>query len=195
MVQALREWVAFGTYEFQTPNITLINGKYRTEPIHIDDETNPKRRATLSENQRYWTNRWSDQMNYRYWKDRAMAEMTDPGVQARQLFYEGTIAYKSGDPGKAAQKFKEGLEIWDKLLKEHLDYRNDEFNKKDTGLVVRRYLKALRQLGEAEPKDVPLRELVVGDDSTVNLDPFDATEMMDFSRIQPSGAGKAPASK
>jgi hypothetical protein len=192
--KALREWVNFGTYEFQTPNITLINGKYQTEPIHIDDETNPEKRAKLSENQRYWTNRWSDQMNYRYWKDRAMTEMTDLGVQARQLFYEGTIAYKSAELGKAAQKFKEGLAIWDGLLKEHLDYRNDEFNKKDTGLVVRRYLKALRQLGEAEPQDVPLRELVVGDDSTVNLDPFDATEMMDVSRILPQNAGKAPAS-
>ena len=34
------------------------------------------------------------------------------GVLARQLFYEGTVAYKTGDFPVAAEKFKEGLKIW-----------------------------------------------------------------------------------
>ena len=64
------------------------------------------------DNQLYWTKRWSDQMNYRYWKERCQAELTTNGVLARQLFYEGTVAYKTGDFPKAADKFKEGLEVW-----------------------------------------------------------------------------------
>ncbi len=145
----------------------------------------------MNENQRYWTNRWSDQMNYRYWKDRRQAEMTDEGVQARQLFYEGTIAYKTSDFAKAVAKFREGLKIWDNLLKDHKDYRNDDINKKDTGLVVRRYLRALRQLGQPEPADTPFRELLVGSDKDVTLDPFDATEMLGVS---PTAAGKTQES-
>ena len=37
----------------------------------IDDATNPEQlRKACTDNQQYWTNRWADQMNYRYWKDR-----------------------------------------------------------------------------------------------------------------------------
>ena len=66
----------------------------------------------MTENQQYWAERWADQMNYRYWKDRCEAEATDEGVAARQLFYEGTQAYKSADFPMAAEKYKEGLEVW-----------------------------------------------------------------------------------
>ena len=30
----------------------------------------------MTENQLYWTQRWADQMNYRYWKERCQAEKT-----------------------------------------------------------------------------------------------------------------------
>ena len=73
------------------------------QKIRLDDATNPKRYNRLSENAQYWTNRWSDQMNYRYWKDRSAAEKTNEGVQARQFFYEGTLAYKTSDFEKAVQ--------------------------------------------------------------------------------------------
>jgi hypothetical protein len=171
----------------------MRDGKLTKEPIQIDVVTNPKKFATLSENQQYWTNRWSDQMNYRYWKDRAKAEMTSEGVEARQFFYDGTIAYKSADFPKAVEQFRKGLDIWDKLLKDHLDYRNDDFNKKDTGLIVKRYLRALRQLGEPEPKDLPFRELLAGAEQDTSVDPFDATEMLGVDRsTKTSGAGQTP---
>ena len=86
--------------------------------------------------------------------------------------------------------------IWDKLLKSHHDYRNDDINKKDTGLVVRRYLRALRQLGQPEPPDTPFRELIVGSDKDITLDPFDATEMLGPASpgsANPRGPGGAQA--
>jgi hypothetical protein len=191
---ALDDWVKFGQHVWMTHNEVLRNGKWVHEPVQIDDETNPKRKAELTENQRYWTNRWADQMNYRYWKDRAMAEMTDKGVTARKHFYDGTIAYKTANFQTGVDEFMQGLQIWDELLKSHLDYRNDDINKKDTGLVVRRYLRALRQLGQPEPADVPFRELLVGSDRDVTLDPFDATEMLGVSpSAAPStGGGQGP---
>src|SRR5262249_17824949 len=81
--KALNEWVKFGSFTFMTHNEVMIDGKLRKEPVRIDDQTDMKRFSTLTENQKYWTNRWGDQMNYRYWKDRSMAEMTNEGVQAR----------------------------------------------------------------------------------------------------------------
>jgi hypothetical protein len=179
--KALAEWLKFGLHVFQTHNRVTVNGELTHQPVQIDDATDPKRLAKLHENQRYWTNRWSDQMNYRYWKDRAMAEMTPEGVQARHLFYDGTIAYKSGEFGKAVEKFREGLDLWNELLKKHRDYRNDDFNKKDTGLIVKRYTRALRQLGENEPKDFPFKDLLKGAEADSTVDPFDAIEMLGTS--------------
>ncbi|MHC5538279.1 hypothetical protein ACYOEI_08625 [Singulisphaera rosea] len=177
--KSLAEWVKFGSYVFITPNRVLVaDGTYQTEKVKIDDQTNLPLFAKLSENQKHWSNRWGDQMNYRYWKDRSMAEMTNEGVRARQLFYEGTLAYKVADPAKAAEKFREGLDIWDKLLKEHPDYRNDDFNKKDTGLIVKRYVLSLRQLSEPEPSDYPFKDLLKGAQQDTTLDPFDAFEML-----------------
>jgi hypothetical protein len=180
--KALNEWVRFGSYKYMTHNEVMVDGKLTRQEVFIDDVTNPKKFETLTDNQKYWTNRWSDQMNYRYWKSRSQAEMTDEGVQARQLFYNGTIAYKSADFPKAVENFRNGLNIWDKLLKQHNDYRTDEFNKKDTGLIVKRYLRALRQLGEPEPKDVPFRELLAGAEQDTTVDPFDQTEMLGVDR-------------
>jgi hypothetical protein len=185
--KSLGEWTKFGKHTYETHNEVLVDGKKVHQPVQIDDVSDPAKMASLHENQRYWINRWSDQMNYRYWKDRSAAEMTDKGVQARQLFYEGTIAYKTADFGEAVAKFRDGLKIWSELLEEHKDYRNDDINKKDTGLIVRRYLRALRQLGQPEPADLLFRELLVGSEKDVTLDPFDATEMLG---VTPETSGK-----
>ena len=182
---ALKEWVKFGVFEFAAFN----NDK---EQIRLDDSTNPERYRTLSDNARYWTSRWADQMNYRYWKDRSSAEKSNEGVQARQLFYEGTLAYKESDFEKAVQKFADGLKLWEELLKTHKDYRNDDFNKKDTGLVVKRYVRALRQLGAPEPKQFPFKDLLAAAEQDTTVDPFDATEMLGTSRSPGSGRGVPP---
>ena len=98
------------SYAFMTPQRDPRDGKCVTSRSGSTTRPTPRRYATLTENQQYWTNRWADQMNYRYWKDRCAAEMTDEGVQARQLFYEGTIAYKTADFDKAVEKFRDGLD-------------------------------------------------------------------------------------
>lgn len=197
--KALIEWEKFGTYTFMTPNQTKNKeGKLIDEPVQIDNMFQPEKYAAISENARYWTNRWADQMNYPYWKDRSMAEMTNEGVQARQLFYEGTIAYKRGDPEQAAKKFREGLDIWDLLLKEHPQYQSDKFNEKDTGLIVKRYVRSLKQLGEPEPEVYPFKALLQAAEQDTSVDPFDANEMLgpaaSGSKESPAGgANPAPA--
>jgi hypothetical protein len=132
-----------------------VDGTFVQEPIRIDDATVPERFARLTDNQKYWTDRWAGDTNYRYWKDRASAEMEKPGVQARQYFYEGTKALRTADFPLAVARFQAGLDLWKDLLDRHPVYRNDELNKKDTGRIVKRHVQALRLAGQEPPKDLP----------------------------------------
>lgn len=185
--RSLREWIKFGDFEYEAFNDP------EKKKVRLDDVTNPERFNKLTPTQQHWANRWADQMNYRYWKDRCATEMTTKGVQARQYFYEGTQAYKLSDFETATTKFRQGLEIWKELLNEHKDYRNDDFNKKDTGLVVKRYVRAMRQLGE-EPKDYPFQDLLKSAEADTALDPFDATEMLGPANASSGQRSAAPAS-
>jgi hypothetical protein len=176
--RALREWVKFGEHVFEAPNLIERNGKLIRDLIRIDDCTVPDRLKDLNENQRYWSDRWASQMNYPYWKERCMAEMTQKGVEARQLFYEGTKAYKTGDFALASGKFKEGLTIWKDVLKDFRVYRDDDLNKKDTGLIVKRYVRVLQQLGEKVSDSFPFKELLAAAQADNTVDPFDVLEML-----------------
>jgi len=184
--RALREWVQFGSHVFMSHNEVYRDGKLVRDEVRLDDATNRERYKTLPENAQYWTDRWADQMNYRYWKERCQAEMTTEGVSARQLFYEGTKAYKTGDFTLAAEKFRDGLSIWNENLKNFPTYREDDLNKKDTGLVVKRYVRVLRQLGEPVPDTLPFKDLLAAAEADNTVDPFDAIEMLGVG----AGAGE-----
>ncbi|MGO9917798.1 MAG: hypothetical protein ACLQIB_24275 [Isosphaeraceae bacterium] len=192
--RALNEWVKLGEHVFMSHNEILRNGKLVHDPVMLDDASIPERYSQLNENQKYWTSRWADQMNYRYWKERCMAEKSAGGVLARQFFYEGTVAYKTGDFTKAAEKFQQGLTTWRTVLNDFPGYRDDELNKKDTGLVVKRYVRVLKQLGNPVPADLPFKELLplMENDSTV--DPFDVLEMIGVvGETKSATSGAAPS--
>jgi hypothetical protein len=191
---AWAEWEKFGKHVYESPNVIERNGKYVRDQIQIDDICYPERYKSLSNNRLFWTLRWSDQMNYRYWKQRAQAEMTTGAVLARQLFYEGTVAYKTGDFPTAADKFKQGLETWKTVLADFATYRDDELTKKETGLIVKRYTMALKQNLTPIPDDLPFKNCLqlVAHDNTV--DPFDAIEMLGVtSEARLPGQAQAPA--
>jgi hypothetical protein len=191
--------VKFGDHVFMSHNeIPDENGKLHRDPIRIDDATNPARLQALTDNQRYWSQRWADQMNYRYWKERSQAEQTDEAVRARELFYQGTLAYKTGDFPKAVARFREGLQFWKKALNDHPTFRDDDLCKKDTGLIIKRYVRALQQAGEPLPDDTPFKETQAQAESDPTVDPFDAIEMIGvpggMAPAQPeAGGAQAPA--
>jgi hypothetical protein len=191
--KALNEWVKLGEHVFMSHNEIERNGKLVKDPIKLDDSTNPERFNQLLENQRYWTSRWADQMNYRYWKERCMAEKTALGVLARQYFYDGTVAYKTGDFPKAAEKFEQGLKTWKAVLEEFSGYRDDDLNKKDTGLIVKRYIRVLKQLGTPVPENLPFKELLPLVENDTTVDPFDVLEMIGVpGEIKTQGPGTTP---
>jgi hypothetical protein len=191
-LKAHNEWDSFGHHVFDAHNEVLVDGKLVRQKIQLDNNniTNSAKWATLHPNEKYWSDRWADQMNYPYWKDRCAAEMEEEGTKARKLFYEGTKAYKSADFPLAVEKFKEGLQIWDKLLERHLPYRRDDLNKKDTGLVMKRYARACQQSQIELPKDTPFMDLLKAYEGDVSKDPFDALEMLD--NTSRSGSSSKP---
>jgi hypothetical protein len=188
--KALVEWVKFGKHVFESPNLIERNGKLVRDLIRIDDRTVPEEFAKLNDNQKFWSDRWGAQMNYPYWKQRSQAEMTEKGVTARQLFYEGTKAYKSGDFAAAAGKFKEGLLAWNENLKDFPAFRDDDINKKDTGLILKRYKRVVEQQGEKLADNIPFKELLPAAMADTTLDPFDAIEMLGVGAIESGGAQK-----
>ncbi len=135
-------------------------------------------------------------MNYRYWKDRCQAEMEPRGVEARELFYNGTRAYKNGDFPTAAEKFRLGLEIWKDVLTKFPSYRDDDLNKKDTGLVVKRYVRVLQQQGTPIPDNYPFKELYASAMADTTVDPFDVLEMIGVvDETKSSTLGQPPAGR
>ncbi|QEH38195.1 hypothetical protein OJF2_67930 [Aquisphaera giovannonii] len=178
--KALDQWVKFGEHVFESPNVIDRNGKFERDKIRIDDRTIPEKYngKELNENQKYWADRWASQMNYPYWKQRCEAEKTPTGVQARQLFYEGTKAYKTGDFAQAAVKFREGLLLWKDNLKGFPVFTEDDINKKETGLIVKRYERVLTQLQQKLPDNFPFKELLEAAKADTTVDPFDAIEML-----------------
>src|SRR5262249_32275026 len=168
----------FGDHVFLSHNEIPRNGRLERDLIKLDDSSNAERLAQLNDNQRFWTQRWGDQMNYRYWEERWQGEMTDNRVRGRAVFYHGALAYKTGDFPKAAEKFKEGLRVWKAVLNDFPWYRDDDLNKKDTGLIVKRYVRVLKQLGAPVPDDLPFKELLPMAEADNTVDPFDAIEMI-----------------
>ncbi len=185
--RSFKDWVDFGRHEFPAFN-------HPDQMVRLDDATNPEEYAKLGENQRYWSSRWADQMNYPYWKERASSEMEPQGVQSRQLFYEGVVALKNGDYRLAITKYKQGLDFWKELLERHKIFRDDQLNQKDTGHLVKRYVFALKGAGLEIPDDLPFKEQYEMVKDETYLDPFDQLDMM---RVQPRAnaapTGRAPA--
>ncbi len=69
-------------------------------------------------------------------------------------------------------------------------YRDDDLCKKDTGLIVKRYVRALQQAGEPLPDDTPFKETLVLSENDPTVDPFDAIEMIGVPGGSASGSNQ-----
>lgn len=169
---ALDEWLEFGLHKFP-----MFRYEKEGRIVQLDDETSPIRFKALDDKGQHWTLRWGEQTHYPYWKQRCQAEMTEEGVRARRLFYEATRAFKRAEFPQAVEKYREGLDVWEKLLANYPIYGADDQNAHDTGLVVKRYLKALTNAGLDRPKTIPFEKLAKLVEFEENPDPFDEMEM------------------
>lgn len=192
---AFYEWDVFGDYVFMSFNEVPRDGKLVRDKIKLNDACFIDRWKKMPENQLYWTQRWADQMNFRYWRERSQAEMSTTAVAARQLFYEGTKAYKTGDFPTAADKFKEGLNVWKTVMTDYPTYRDDELSKRETGQIVKRYVRVLKQNLTPIPDDLPFKEHLKLVENDTTVDPFDTLEMIGVvggQTVGPRSAGPTP---
>lgn len=169
--KALREWETFGDYPFPM-------FRYEQEAVVRLNNIEPARLKTLDAKGQYWTKRWAEQENFRYWKDRSEAEMTPEGVDARRYFYEGFKALLSGRYDEAKDRYEKGINIWVDVCTKHPVFRDDDLNKKETGHIIKRFVLVLKNLGEEPPADLPFKDFLqaVQDDNSV--DPYDQIEVM-----------------
>jgi hypothetical protein len=117
-------------------------------------------------------------------------------VNARRMFYEGTKAYRRADFQTAVKFYRDGLNLWKDLLKNHPSYGNDDINKKDTGLIVKRYKRAFLQagLGNDLPADTPFLDFLKIAEADTSVDPFDAQEMLPTTPGASAGGGAGAGS-
>ncbi len=181
--RADKEWDLFGEYEWPA-------FRYEDQPVQVGWSMKPKALKTLTEPQKYWTDRWAGQTNFRFWKDRSQTEKTLAAVDARELLYNGTKALKSANFPLAVEMYGKGLVAWENVLKGHPIFRNDDLNKKDIRHYVRRYLLSLKQIGEKEPETHPFEDLTKGPEPDYTPDPFDQLEM---TRTAPRTSPGGPA--
>jgi hypothetical protein len=183
--QANDEWLVFGNHKFPAFNFPGVDVQLE-DIFHIDTldqgiaeaaAGKPKEKA---EARKYWTDRWSNDTNYRYWRSRSMAESQKSGVEGRRLFYEATRALKSADFQVAADKYKSGLQLWKDLLAQYPAFSGDMLHREDIGFILKRYALALRQLGiDQVPEDTPFFDIYNEvKDRDLPVDPHDALEVL-----------------
>lgn len=177
-------WMEFGKYEFPAPN--------SPEKIRIGAFESPKEMEKLSDNRKYWTRRWADQVNYMYWLDKCRAEAEPQGVESRRLFYEATKSLKAANYPDSAEKYESGLRTYADLLKRHPNYADDYLNKRDTGLIVRRAIRAMKNAGLEPPADLPLKDLEKMAEKETAIDPFDALEVFPYEPETREAAAQKP---
>ena len=66
-------------------------------------------------------------------------------------------------------------------------YREDELSKRETGHIVKRYIRVLKQNLTPIPDDIPFKDTQKLIESDPTVDPFDTLEMLGPVGIEPRG--------
>ena len=158
--------VILGEHVFMSFNENLRDGKMVRDPIRLDDASDTERYGKLNKNAQYWTARRADQMNYRYWKDRctAAADSAKASKRTRAVLQRNSGFTRTAISPRPPRNLGKGSTSGRGVLAKYPAYRDDDLNKKDTGLVVKRYVQVCwRKQGDADPRELSvqgtLREL------------------------------------
>ena len=191
---ALNEWVKFGEHVFMSHNeVPDATGKLHRDPIKIDDASNPERLEEAHRQPEVLDAALGRPDELPVLEGAVPGRADRRGGPAHELFYQGTLAYKTGDFTKAAAKYREGLQFWKLALNDHPTFRDDDLCKKDTGLIIKRYVRALQQADEPMPDDTPFKDTLAVAQNDPTVDPFDAIEMIGVPGGMAADSGGAPA--
>jgi hypothetical protein len=107
----------------------------------------------IADEELYWCDRYATMINFRYWKERTLAESQAETVATREHFYKGMERYREGDPETARKELEQGLESWKNLLEQYPHMRDDDLTAEEAVGIVRAYLSVRQQLDLPPLKD------------------------------------------
>jgi hypothetical protein len=131
-----------------------IKGKQRAEAIRLAKEINNHELMSR------YINQYRDTVNFVSWRQRAEAEQTKELLAARSLISQGDRAYSEGDPVKARDLYRKGMEAWRIALDKHKEYITDQVNGEELMDVIKRYHRILSQLDEKFPEPFILQDII-----------------------------------
>lgn len=152
---AFEEWTQkYGKEEF----LTLEN----PTPLHL--ELTPAEAQQLSQTQAgkrtmHWIAAYQDIVNYRYWRQRCLAEQEPLTVEAHRDLYNGREKYFKSHFGEATKNFLNGMTNLEKVLQKHPEmFGDDSFT--EEGLVAQIFWRSILKLqAETVPEKYPLQRL------------------------------------
>ncbi len=118
-------------------------------------EYSPTEFGRLTEEERYWVNRYQSIVNYNYWKQRCTAEADPIMFDARRLCWEAMQADEQGDFQKALDLYKSGFEKWVQMIKTNKFIAEDVEMSEDLQPLEQRYLMLHSKLEIPPPKVRP----------------------------------------
>lgn len=143
---AHQHWIDFGSLgePDRNPDFPLLRLEYTSSEW-----------KNLTQEQRYWIERYQNVVNYNYWKARTRAEATDEMQAAREAFYQATKARENGDYERAISEYRRAFPIWRKILEGNSYLRTDQIFEDDSKEYEMHYLKMLRHLERPLPEKRP----------------------------------------
>jgi hypothetical protein len=94
----------------------------------------------------YWCDRYASMINFRYWKERTVAESETDTINARRHFFTGFNRFREGDLETARTEFEGGLDLWKTILDKYPRIREDDITAEETVKIVRAYHAVCQQL-------------------------------------------------
>jgi hypothetical protein len=99
-------------------------------------------------------------VNYDYWIMRSQLEPNDDVLAARKLLYDADQAFAGAQLLAASQKYAEGMQKWNEVLKKYPQLVQDQTFVDELFEAIERYRRALNQVDEKFPEPFVLQNVL-----------------------------------
>lgn len=153
--EAYNKWLEFG----RGLGVLRKEGVSEREQLIHRLEYEPAEFEKLSDETKYWIDRYGSIVRYWYWKKRVKAEGTTDMEGAREAFYFAEKAREEGDYDKALAKYEEGFPKFRRVfdVPEFVQLKDDIPIQDDAGEWERNYLRVLTNLSRKLPERRPFQ--------------------------------------
>lgn len=147
--RAHEEWIKFG----------LEGGKDKDKDLKLRLEYTDEQRKALTEDERFWLERYENMIHYPYWRKRTLAETDDNMQIARQSFYNAEKARKAGNYKTAITEYESAFKVWRGIMEKDENLRTDTLFIDLSQEYEHHYLRLLERLDLPLPEKRPFEGL------------------------------------